>query len=120
MIPETSSDTPVVPRTSPNRNWRSGAGAWLPDLRRSVENLMMHKLRSLLTMLGMIFGVAAVLSMLSIGADAQQEVMAVVEDLGRRKLNVAASRRVGSAGPGPQQPDLRADGRGDIPPRRHL
>src|SRR5436190_5874295 len=74
----------------PDRNWRAGAGAWLPDLHRSVENLLMHKLRSLLTMLGMIFGVAAVLSMLSIGAGAQQQVMAFIEDLGVRNLIVEA------------------------------
>src|SRR5919204_3073226 len=64
--------------------------AWLPDLGRSVDNLLMHKLRSLLTMLGMIFGVAAVLSMLSIGAGAQQQVMAFIEDLGVRNLIVEA------------------------------
>src|SRR5437879_9319382 len=69
---------------------RSGAGAWLPDMQRSVENLLMHKLRSLLTMLGMIFGVAAVLSMLTIGAGAQQQVMAFIEDLGVRNLIVEA------------------------------
>src|SRR5438477_13134721 len=72
------------------RTWRSGAGAWLPDLNRSVENLLMHKLRSLLTMLGMIFGVAAVVAMLSIGAGAQQQVMAFIEDLGVRNLIVEA------------------------------
>ena len=75
-------------QSSPSR--RVGAGAWLPDISRSVENLMMHKLRSLLTMLGMIFGVAAVLSMLSIGAGAQQQVMAFIEDLGVRNLIVEA------------------------------
>src|SRR5207249_10306119 len=72
------------------RTWRSGAGAWLPDLNRSVENLLVHKLRTVLTMLGMIFGVAAVLSMLSIGAGAQQQVMAFIEDLGVRNLIVEA------------------------------
>jgi putative ABC transport system permease protein len=41
-------------------------------------------------MLGMIFGVAAVLSMLSIGAGAQQQVMAFIEDLGVRNLIVEA------------------------------
>ena len=66
------------------------AGAWLPDLRRSIDNLLMHKLRSLLTMLGMIFGVGAVLSMLSIGAGAQQQVMAFIEDLGVHNLIVEA------------------------------
>ena len=65
-------------------------GAWLPDLRRSIDNLLMHKLRSLLTMLGMIFGVGAVLSMLSIGAGAQQQVMAFIEDLGVHNLIVEA------------------------------
>ena len=38
----------------------------------------------------MIFGVAAVLSMLSIGAGAQQQVMAFIEDLGVRNLIVEA------------------------------
>src|SRR5438552_5886167 len=69
---------------------RSGAGAWLLDMQRSVESLLMHKLRSLLTMLGMIFGVAAVLSMLAIGAGAQQQVMAFIDDLGVRNLIVEA------------------------------
>jgi putative ABC transport system permease protein len=68
----------------------TGVRAWLPDVSRSIENLLLHKLRSLLTMLGMIFGVAAVLSMLSIGAGAQQQVMAFIEDLGVRNLIVEA------------------------------
>ncbi|MFZ0212574.1 MAG: ABC transporter permease [Candidatus Acidiferrales bacterium] len=63
---------------------------WLPDLRLGFENLLIHKLRSLLTMLGMIFGVAAVVSMLSIGAGAQQKVMAFIEQLGVRNLIVEA------------------------------
>ena len=61
---------------------------FLPDLRMGLENLRAHKLRSLLTMMGMIFGVAAVVAMLSIGAGAQQEVMAFIEQLGVRNLIV--------------------------------
>jgi len=41
-------------------------------------------------MLGMIFGVAAVVAMLSIGAGAQQKVMAFIEQLGVRNLIVEA------------------------------
>ncbi|HXJ07020.1 MAG TPA: ABC transporter permease [Candidatus Acidoferrum sp.] len=63
---------------------------WLPDLALGLENLASHKLRSLLTMLGMIFGVAAVVAMLSIGAGAQQKVMAFIEQLGVRNLIVEA------------------------------
>jgi putative ABC transport system permease protein len=63
---------------------------FLPDLRMGLDNLRAHKLRSLLTMMGMIFGVAAVVAMLSIGAGAQQEVMAFIEQLGVRNLIVEA------------------------------
>jgi putative ABC transport system permease protein len=70
--------------------WAARSALWLPDVGRSVENLLLHKLRTLLTMLGMIFGVAAVLAMLSIGAGAQQQVMAFIEDLGVRNLIVEA------------------------------
>jgi len=38
-------------------------------------------------MLGMIFGVAAVVSMMSIGAGAQQQVLAFIEQLGVRNLD---------------------------------
>ena len=41
-------------------------------------------------MLGMIFGVAAVVAMLSIGAGAQQEVMSFIEQLGVRNLIIEA------------------------------
>jgi putative ABC transport system permease protein len=63
---------------------------FLPELQLGLDNLRAHKLRSLLTMLGMIFGVAAVVAMLSIGAGAQQEVMAFIEQLGVRNLIVEA------------------------------
>jgi putative ABC transport system permease protein len=63
---------------------------FLPELALGLDNLRAHKLRSLLTMLGMIFGVAAVVAMLSIGAGAQQEVMAFIEQLGVRNLIVEA------------------------------
>ncbi|MBN2320137.1 MAG: ABC transporter permease, partial [Acidobacteria bacterium] len=63
---------------------------WLPDLSLALQNLGSRKLRSLLTMMGMIFGVAAVVSMLSIGAGAQQQVLAFIEQLGVRNLIVEA------------------------------
>jgi putative ABC transport system permease protein len=61
-----------------------------PELRQGFDNLRAHKMRSALTMLGMIFGVAAVIAMLSIGAGAQQEVIAFIEQLGVRNVIVEA------------------------------
>ena len=62
----------------------------LPELEQGLDNLRAHKLRSALTMLGMIFGVAAVIAMLSIGAGAQQQVIAFIEQLGVHNVIVEA------------------------------
>lgn len=75
----------VKPLLSP-ANWTQ----YLSDLGFGLENLMMHKLRSFLTMLGMIFGVSAVIAMLSIGAGARQQVMALIEQMGVRNVIVEA------------------------------
>ena len=61
-----------------------------PEIGQGFDNLRAHKLRSILTMLGMIFGVAAVIAMLSIGAGAQQKVIAFIEQLGVRNIIVEA------------------------------
>jgi len=63
---------------------------WSRDIQLGLQNLMVHGLRSLLTMLGMIFGVAAVVAMLSIGAGARQKVMSLIEQMGVHNLIVEA------------------------------
>jgi putative ABC transport system permease protein len=63
---------------------------WTRDAQLGMQNLLAHGMRSLLTMLGMIFGVAAVVAMLSIGAGARQKVMALIEQMGVRNLIVEA------------------------------
>jgi len=73
---------------------RRGYELWAPDIRLGLQNLLVHRLRSLLTMLGMIFGVAAVVSMLSIGAGARQKVMALIEQMGVRNLIVEAKETI--------------------------
>jgi putative ABC transport system permease protein len=56
----------------------------------ALVNLTRHKLRSFLTMLGMIFGVGAVIAMLSIGAGAEQESLRIVESFGIRNIIIRA------------------------------
>jgi putative ABC transport system permease protein len=55
-----------------------------------LASLFAHKLRSLLTMLGMIFGVGAVVAMLSITAGAQKEMMSFIDQLGVNNIIVEA------------------------------
>ena len=103
-------------RHNQDREKFSGRGKqWLPDVRLALQNLGARKLRSLLTMLGIIFGVAAVVSMLSIGAGAQQQVLAFIEQLGVHNLiieakevtDVAELRRIRKTSPGLSFKDLR-------------
>jgi putative ABC transport system permease protein len=56
----------------------------------AIENLAEHKLRSALTMLGMMFGVGAVISMLSIGAGAEKHAMGLIDRMGVRNVLVRA------------------------------
>jgi len=52
--------------------------AWGRDAELGLNNLLVHRTRSLLTMLGRIVGVAAGVAMLSIGAGARQKEMALI------------------------------------------
>ena len=101
-----------------------GYRQWMPDLQLGLQNLLVHRLRTLLTMMGMIFGVAAVVSMLSIGAGARQKVMALIEQMGVHNLIVEAKetldwqsyRKVRKISPGLTFADYRVirDDVGDI------
>jgi putative ABC transport system permease protein len=56
----------------------------------ALHNLARHKLRTALTMLGMIFGVGAVIAMLSIGAGGEQKALETIGKLGLRNVIVRA------------------------------
>ncbi|HWB87095.1 MAG TPA: ABC transporter permease [Bryobacteraceae bacterium] len=71
-----------------------GFSSILPELAMGLSSLVAHKLRSLLTMLGMIFGVGAVVAMLSITAGAQKEMMSFIDQLGVNNIIVEAREAV--------------------------
>jgi len=52
----------------------------------AVESLMANKMRSSLTMLGIIIGVAAVISMLALGTGAQDSIIGEIEGIGTNLL----------------------------------
>jgi len=67
---------------------------YLPELTMGLSSLLAHKLRSLLTMLGMIFGVGAVVAMLSITAGAEKQMMSFIDQLGVNNIIVEAHEAV--------------------------
>ncbi|MGH9631918.1 MAG: ABC transporter permease [Bryobacteraceae bacterium] len=72
----------------------SGLSTILPELQMGLSSLFVHKLRSLLTMLGMIFGVGAVVAMLAITSGAQKAAMSYIDLLGVNNIIVEAKEAV--------------------------
>src|SRR5262245_25774298 len=60
------------------------------DLGQAVANLRAQKTRTLLTALGIVFGVGSVIGMLAIGSGAREESLRFIEQLGVRNILVDA------------------------------
>ena len=58
------------------------------DIVQAVSNLRAQKTRTLLTALGIVFGVGSVIGMLAIGAGAKEESLRFIEQLGVRNILV--------------------------------
>ena len=55
-----------------------------------IENLLLHKLRSFLTMLGVVFGVGSVVAMLSVGEGASKEALSQIRKLGSNNIIISS------------------------------
>ena len=55
-----------------------------------IENLLLHKLRSFLTMLGVVFGVGSVVAMLSVGEGASKEALEQIRKLGSNNIIISS------------------------------
>ncbi len=61
-----------------NRTWRNA--------RVGLKSLMLHKLRSFLTVLGVVFGVSSVIAMLSVGEGAGAQALEQIRQLGAQNI----------------------------------
>ena len=71
---------------------------WLGPLATVWMGLTTHKLRSFLTMLGIIIGVASVISLMSIGRGAQEDILSRIETLGSDRITISPGASVGFGG----------------------
>ncbi len=78
-----------APTSAIRRAWAVRAAR---DVRLGVKNLLLHKLRSLLTTLGLVFGVGSVIAMLAIGEGASAEAIAQIRRLGSRNILLRAAK----------------------------
>src|SRR5215813_7573252 len=68
--------------------------SYLPEIYMGLSSLLVHKLRSGLTMLGMIFGVGAVVAMLAITAGVEKEMISYIDLLGVNNIIIEAKEAV--------------------------
>lgn len=65
---------------------------YIHDVYIAVEAIIAHKVKSFLTALGIIFGVAAVISMLAIGNGAQAEIMEQIKMVGVNNIIISPKK----------------------------
>jgi len=63
-------------------------GRYIHDVVIAIESILANQMRSILTALGIIFGVAAVITMLAIGKGAQQEILEQIKMVGVNNIIV--------------------------------
>jgi len=75
----------------------------------AMREIMRHKLRSFLTVLGIVIGVAAVVTMVTLGKGATAAVAQQISALGANILQIRPGQGFGRGGGGPQAPDFDMD-----------
>ena len=65
---------------------------WWATFKLAIRNLLLHKMRSSLTLLGTILGVASVIAMLAIGEGSKQDALDRIRGLGANNVIVRTMR----------------------------
>ena len=72
--------------------------SWFDTLRTSLEAIRSHRLRSGLTVLGIMIGIAAVIMTVGLGQGAQNQVKSAINSLGTNLLTVSPGSTTSSSG----------------------
>lgn len=64
----------------------------LLEIQLGIKNLLLHKLRSFLTMLGLVFGVGSVIAMLAVGEGASEEALEQIRRLGSNNIIITSQK----------------------------
>ena len=78
-----------------------------PFIRLGLTDVWRHKMRSLLTMLGVVFGVASVIAMLAVGEGASQQAMDSIKRLGSQNILITSEKPTGEEGGNVNAPQSR-------------
>lgn len=71
-----------------NRGWQFYRDQFFEALNMSINAIIAHKLRSLLTMLGIIIGITSVVCVVALGNGSQQKVLQNINSLGTNTMDI--------------------------------
>ncbi|ALR76179.1 macrolide ABC transporter ATP-binding protein/permease MacB [[Enterobacter] lignolyticus] len=90
-------------KTLPASGWRQFSGGFREALTMAWRALAANKMRTLLTMLGIIIGIASVVSIVIVGDAAKQRVLADIRAMGTNTIDVYPGKDFGDDDPQYQQ-----------------
>ncbi|MFK7759480.1 MAG: ABC transporter permease [Phycisphaerales bacterium] len=68
------------------------------NVQLGIKTLMLHKMRSVLTMMGMVFGVGAVIAMLAVGEGASKQALDEIRRLGSQNIIINSQKSIEQSG----------------------
>lgn len=80
--------SPPKARQKPVPGWRFVKDQLVESFKMSIQAIMAHKLRSMLTMLGIIIGIASVVSVVALGMGSQEKIMSDISAMGTNTITV--------------------------------
>jgi macrolide transport system ATP-binding/permease protein len=94
--PELATAAPMVKRShSTPAGWGVRWDSFLEAFKMAWRAMVGHRLRTLLTMLGIVIGIASVVSMVALGAGSQQRVLKDISAMGTNTIDVFPGKNFG-------------------------
>lgn len=78
-----------------NKNKSSFGYKFLEALKMAISSIFSHKLRSFLTMLGIIIGIASVICVVALGEGSQEKILSSIRAIGTNTINIYPGKNFG-------------------------
>ena len=99
IISDTSKNTQIKPSNVESIQEKHGLAFYkdqfTESFKMSIQAILAHKMRSLLTMLGIIIGIAAVVSVVALGKGSQEKILADISSMGTNTIDIFPGRGFG-------------------------
>jgi macrolide transport system ATP-binding/permease protein len=89
MTREVTEEAPVLPQpAASHNNWQAVSDRFTEAFRMAVLAMNAHRLRTFLTMLGIIIGIASVVSVVALGEGSRQQVLKNISAIGTNTIDI--------------------------------